>query len=165
MASRDSAGDSALCLRFFRLRRVELAIIRVFWDRGVPLTAREVFEALHQRGRWSYLTVRTTMTRMVEAGVLEQERKGRSNFYEPTVDRQAVAAACVEKILSEVIGGELGHGMLAVLRHLPLSAAARQTVRRSVLDTVTPGRSESAGSAGGVSDSARDVPISSMPAL
>jgi predicted transcriptional regulator len=120
------------CLRFCRLRRVELAIIKVLWDTGVPLTAREVFEELHRRGRWSYLTVRTTMTRMVEGGVLEQQRRGRSNLYEPTVDRHTVAAMCVEEVISQVLGGELCHGVVSVLKHLPLSPDARQLVRRSI---------------------------------
>ncbi|MGD8240530.1 MAG: BlaI/MecI/CopY family transcriptional regulator [Armatimonadota bacterium] len=139
-----SAKERTRCLRFCRLKRVELPIMKVLWEAGVPLTAREVFEELHRRGRWSYLTVRTTVTRMVEAGVLRQERRGRSNLYEPRVERQAVAAACVEEVINEVLGGELGHAVVSVIRHLPLSREAVRLVRRSLSDAPAPAASASA---------------------
>lgn len=163
MVGTESVAERAKCLRFCRVRRVELAIIKVLWDAGVPLTAREVFEELHRRGRWSYLTVRTTMTRMVEADVLLQERRGRSNFYEPTVERQEVAAACVAEVISQVVGGELGHAVVSVLRHLPLSPDALRVVWLSVSEAAAAGGASSPRPSGPreVDDRVGEQPISS----
>jgi predicted transcriptional regulator len=165
MFGTESVGERTKHLRFCRLRRVELAITKVLWDAGVPLTAREVFEELHRRGRWSYLTVRTTMTRMVDAGVLGQQRRGRSNLYEPTVERHAVAATCVEEVISQVLGGDLAHGVVSVLKHLPLSRDALGLVRRSVSD-VSASRgltSGPPGRAGMRDDPLTEAPIRSVP--
>jgi predicted transcriptional regulator len=164
MTGTEAVEDRAKYLRFCRLRGVELAIIKVLWERGVPLTAREVFEELHRRGRWSYLTVRTTLTRMVEGDVLEQQRRGRSNFFEPTVDRHAVAAACVEEVIGQVLGGDLCHGLVSVLRHLPLSRDALRVVRRTVSQALEPAEVTSAASVAppGLGDSVVDRPMPSL---
>jgi BlaI family penicillinase repressor len=116
---------------FCRLKRVELSIIGVLWDAGEGRTVREVFEELYSRGPWSYNTVRTTMARMVKANVLKQDRKGRSNVYVPTVGKEEAAAACVQEIVTGIVGGKLADAVATVLKHLPLSAGELRAIRKT----------------------------------
>ena len=131
MTSAESISEVPKHRMFCRLKRVELSIIGVLWDAGEGRTVREVFEHLYARGPWSYNTVRTTMARMVKANVLKQDRKGRSNVYVPTVDRIEAAAACVQEIITGIIGGKLSEGVGVVLKQLPLSAADLRAIKKA----------------------------------
>ena len=117
---------------FCRLKRVELSIMGVLWDLEEGGTVREVFEELYRHGPWSFNTVRTTMSRMERVGVLKQGKKGRSNVYVPRIGREEAAAACVEAVISEILGGKLGESTGEVLKRLPLSAADQRLIKRSI---------------------------------
>ena len=132
MTSAESTSEASKHQMFCRLKRVELSIIGVLWDAGEGRTVREVFEDLYSRGPWSYNTVRTTMARMVKATVLTQDRKGRSNVYVPTVDREEAAAACVQAVIMGIIGGKLTDGVAVILKQLPLSAADLRVVKKAL---------------------------------
>jgi len=132
MTSMESTVARAKHLMFCRLKKVELAIIGVLWDAGEGQTVREVFEDLYSHGPWSYNTVRTTMARMVTANVLKQTRRGRSNVYIPTVDREQAAAACVQEVITGIFGGKLSDGVVSVLKHLPLSAADLRAIHKAM---------------------------------
>ena len=117
---------------FCRLKRVELSIIGVLWDSGEGATVREVFEELYSHGPWSYNTVRTTMSRMGKVGVLKQSRRGRSNVFVPTIARDEAAAACVEAVMAEILGGKLAESTITVLKQLPLSAADKRAIKKAI---------------------------------
>ena len=132
MAKMSSDAQKAKHRMFLRLKRVELAIIGVLWDAGEGQTVRQVFEELYSHGPWSYNTVRTTMSRMEKANVLEQGRLGRSNVYVPTMDREQAAAACVQEVITGIFGGQLADGVILVLKNLPLSAADLRAIRKAM---------------------------------
>jgi predicted transcriptional regulator len=117
---------------FCRLKRVELSIIGVLWNAGEGRTVREIFEELYASGPWSFNTVRTTLSRMAQQNVLKQARKGRSNVFVPTISREEAAAACVEAIISEILGGKLADGTATVLSELPLSAADKRAIKKAL---------------------------------
>jgi len=130
MTSTDSAPERTECEMFFRLRRTELAIMGVLWDAGRGCTIPQIFEQLHSRAICSRNTVTITVAKLVRWNVLERHQSPRGTVYVPTVDREAVAAACVQEIISGIVGGNLGDGVLAVLKHLPVSAADLRAIRR-----------------------------------
>ena len=132
MTSPESTAERGKHLMFCRLKRVELSIIGVLWDAGEGRTVREVFEELYSRRRWSYNTVRTTMARMVKARVLKQDRKGRSNVYVPTIDREQAAAECVREVINGIFGGKLSDGVISAIKHLHLSAAELRAIRKGI---------------------------------
>jgi predicted transcriptional regulator len=132
MTKTDPTARWAKHRMFCRLKARELAIMRVLWDAGTGRTIRQVFEELYSRGPWSYNTVKTTVGKLARRNALKHHRSRSGNVYVPTADREAVAAACVQQIISEIVGGSLEDGVLSVLGQLPLSAAELRTIRESL---------------------------------
>ena len=63
----------------------------VLWDRGTPLTVREVAEALQNR-ELAYTTVMTVLDRLAGKEMVERERAGRAWSYRPAASREAYIA-------------------------------------------------------------------------
>ncbi len=74
-----------------RLGELERAVMDVLWDRGTPLTVREVAEALHNR-ELAYTTVMTVLDRLAGKEMVERERAGRAWSYRPAASREAYIA-------------------------------------------------------------------------
>ncbi|MGI8730331.1 MAG: BlaI/MecI/CopY family transcriptional regulator [Solirubrobacteraceae bacterium] len=87
------------------LHELEREIMEIAWRLG-RASVREVLEALNvdERQR-AYTTVMTTMVRLWEKGVLNRERRGRADIYEPVLSaeqyRQARAVHEVEALIGE----------------------------------------------------------------
>jgi predicted transcriptional regulator len=74
-----------------RLGELERAVMDVLWDRGTPLTVREVAEALQNR-ELAYTTVMTVLDRLAGKEMVERERAGRAWSYRPAASREAYIA-------------------------------------------------------------------------
>ncbi|MDQ7910042.1 BlaI/MecI/CopY family transcriptional regulator [Phytohabitans sp. ZYX-F-186] len=74
-----------------RLGELERAVMDVLWDRGTPLTVREVAEALRNR-ELAYTTVMTVLDRLAGKEMVERERAGRAWSYRPAASREAYIA-------------------------------------------------------------------------
>jgi len=127
-ASRRAAGGRSLGA-FHRVNPTYLAILRLLWDAGEPRSIREMFQELRRRGPCSYPTVLTSVRLMLHGGLLERTRRGNSYVFRPTIRSEQAAAACVEDLLRAVFAGSLRDGLIAALKHLPLSAAERDAIR------------------------------------
>ncbi|GAA4694916.1 hypothetical protein Prum_049090 [Phytohabitans rumicis] len=74
-----------------RLGELERAVMDVLWDRGTPLTVREVAETLQDR-ELAYTTVMTVLDRLAGKGMVERDRAGRAWSYRPAASREAYIA-------------------------------------------------------------------------
>lgn len=59
---------------------LEQAVMGVVWARGA-MTVRQVYDALRPEREPAYTTVMTVMSRLVEKGVLDRDKVGRSFTY------------------------------------------------------------------------------------
>jgi predicted transcriptional regulator len=85
------AGYAGTIVSVMRLGELERAVMDVLWDRGTPLTVREVAEALHNR-ELAYTTVMTVLDRLAGKEMVERERAGRAWSYRPAASREAYIA-------------------------------------------------------------------------
>lgn len=130
--SATSAVDCTKASMFYCLKQADMTILGLLWDAGEPQTARQVFEQLQRGVPWKLSTVRRVMWRMAGQNVLKSRRRARTLLYAPAFDREAVAAACVEAVVSEILGGKLRDSVAAVLQHLPLSRSELRGIRGSL---------------------------------
>ena len=56
--------------------------MEVIWERGTAVTAGELLTVFAQRA-WKAQTMSTFLARLVDKGVLEAERRGKTNYYSP----------------------------------------------------------------------------------
>lgn len=82
---------------------LEAAVMEVVWARG-PSTVRQVLDGLGREPRPAYTTVQTVMGRLVDKGLLERQRVGRTDVFRPTASREAfqgrVARAVVRNLFA-----------------------------------------------------------------
>jgi BlaI family transcriptional regulator, penicillinase repressor len=86
---------------------VELAILRVLWDRG-PSTVREVHDVLRgQRDRQEtgYSTTLKMMQVMTDKGLLKRDESRRPQVYRPAVAEDETQRRMVDDLVRRVFGG------------------------------------------------------------
>lgn len=73
------------------LGELERAVMDVLWDRGAPLTVRDVVRALAARDP-AYTTVMTVLDRLAKKGVVRRTRDGRAWLYSAAASRENYVA-------------------------------------------------------------------------
>ena len=92
--------------RRFQLGELQLAILKVLWDRG-PASVDRVRRGLGRRKRPAYTTVATVLRRMEEDGLVAHDEDGRRFIYRPAVDPDRVAGSMAGDVLDRVFEGSL----------------------------------------------------------
>lgn len=87
------------------LTAAETEIMRVVWDRGEPVTVRDVYETLRKRKRIAYTTVMSVMNKLARKGVLSQDRMATAYVYSATVSDIEVAADVVDAVVEKILAG------------------------------------------------------------
>lgn len=93
-----------------RLAGLERAAMDVVWQASRPVTAREVSDALADRGL-AYTTWLTVLGRLERKGLLQRDRSARAHSYRPTASRADHVAVLMEQALGQA------EDRAAVLQH------------------------------------------------
>lgn len=81
-----------------RLGELEHTIMEVLWSAGAPRTAREILDALPDRGL-ATTTVLTVLSRLERKGLVTRDRDGRAHLYQPAAAREDHIAALMREAL------------------------------------------------------------------
>jgi len=84
------------------LGELEAAIMDILWARD-ETTVREVVDELNQSRSLAYTTVLTVMGRLVDKGLLTQDKVGRAHLYRPAMSREAYAAQTAGQIIRSLV--------------------------------------------------------------
>ncbi|WP_196189323.1 BlaI/MecI/CopY family transcriptional regulator [Conexibacter sp. W3-3-2] len=105
-------------------------IMEVIWRRG-EVTVREVLGELNESSdhERAYTTVMTTMRRLHDRGMLERERRGKTDLYRPAVARDVYIVARAQEQVSELVA-EYGD---VALQHFAAEMAKLDPARRESL--------------------------------
>ncbi len=84
----------------------EWKVMKILWDKP-NLTLKEIAASL-QETDWSYTTIRTLVTRLVEKGAIAADKKSVSNFlYYPAVSENECKRKEVSRFLFRVFDGSV----------------------------------------------------------
>ena len=119
------------------LTDLQLAILDVLWERG-EATVREVHERLEPTTRLARKTIGTLLHRLEKQGVLAFRTDGREYWYRPTVTREAVRTARVERLVGGLFGGDLPSMVSFAIGRGDVDAADLERIR-ALLDAARPG--------------------------
>ena len=89
------------------LTEAEWAIMKVVWDKQ-PCAAGTVQEELADEKGWAYSTVKTTMDRMVQKGLLGIKRIRNLQLFSAKVSRSGARKGEFRRMLSRAFDGALG---------------------------------------------------------
>ena len=87
-----------------RLTGLQLAIMRVVWERG-EATIADVCEALRPERRLAQTTVATILARLEKRGVLAHRVEGRQYVYRATVSEREVRRSMVAELTESLFQG------------------------------------------------------------
>jgi predicted transcriptional regulator len=83
---------------------VELAILRVLWDRG-PRAVRDVHNALREQRETGYSTTLKMMQVMFDKGLLRRDESRRPQVYAPAIPEAQTQKQIVDEVVEKVFGG------------------------------------------------------------
>jgi predicted transcriptional regulator len=99
MLARDDAGGQ---VRGFG--DLEAVIMDRVWERGEPVTVRELFDELSAERTIAYTTVMSTMDNLHRKGWLDRIRDGKAYRYTATASREEYSARLMREALAD--GGD-----------------------------------------------------------
>jgi BlaI family penicillinase repressor len=108
---------------------VELAILRVLWQRG-PSTVREVYLALQSSRDTGYSTTLKMMQVMLEKGLLWRDDSQRPQVYTPSQPEEQTQRQMVNNLLQKVFGGSARKLVLRAVESERLSAQELAEIRK-----------------------------------
>jgi BlaI family penicillinase repressor len=96
-----------------RLGKLQLAIMRVLWQRG-EAAVTDVHDDLEAERGLAPTTVATMLAKMERKGVVAHHTEGRRFIYRPLVDEQQVRRSMVDELTSQLFAGDVS----ALVNHL-----------------------------------------------
>jgi predicted transcriptional regulator len=89
---------------------LEARVMRCLWQRGRPMTVREVLQELNGGRTWAYTSVMTVMDNLHRKGQLRREKQGQAWQYTPVRTQAEHTAALLQEVLTE--GGDREEALL-----------------------------------------------------
>ena len=111
------------------LTEAEWEIMKVVWERE-PCAAGTVQESLAESRDRAYSTVKTTMDRMVQKGLLEIERIRNLQLFKSCIDEVEAKRGEFRKMLKRAFNGALTPMMQFLIEHEGLSKEDVSALRR-----------------------------------
>jgi predicted transcriptional regulator len=93
------------------LGELEARVMRKIWDRGRPVTVRDILSDLERERPIAYTTVMTVMDNLRKKGWLRRQASGRAYQYEPLVSAEQYGAGLMRQAL------DASNDRAAVLMH------------------------------------------------
>src|SRR5437764_7535229 len=96
-----------------QLTELQLAILRVVWDKG-EATVQDIWEALHADRGLAQTTVATMLSRLERRGVVTRRAESRQYHYRAAVTEQEVQHSMVGELTERLFAGDV----TALVQHL-----------------------------------------------
>jgi len=131
MSKSKKVKKTSLSKPIVELTEAEWAIIKVVWQKQ-PCAAGTVQETLAKSKGWAYSTVKTTMDRMVEKGLLQIDKIRNLQLFRPRITEVDAKRAEFRKMLKRAFDGALTPMMQFLIEHEGLSKEEASQLRKLV---------------------------------
>lgn len=85
----------------------EMEVMQVFWsEENNWLSLNDLCKALEQKA-WKYNTIGTFVLRLTEKGMLKAKKEGKTNYYQPIINKDEYKKMETRQFLNEVHGGSM----------------------------------------------------------
>lgn len=88
-----------------RISDAEYEVMELIWRAPDGMTAAEVHAALSARKKLAYNTAATFLTRLCAKGLLESEKRGKTNYYRAKISEDAYKRDQTAQFLSDIHHG------------------------------------------------------------
>ena len=111
------------------LSELQIALLRVLWQRGETSTSEVAAELADQRGM-KHTTVATLLTRLEKRGVVAQRRDGRQLFYRALVAEADVRRSMVADLIGALFAGDAQELVAHLVQESEIAPGDLARVRR-----------------------------------
>ena len=120
------------------LSGLQLAVMRVLWQRGESSTS-EVVEALSGARGLAHTTVATLLTRLEKRGLLAARRDARQLLYSSKVSEHEVRRSMVGSLLGSLFGGDARELVAHLVREDEVAAGDAARIEALLREAEEPG--------------------------
>ncbi len=120
-----------------RLSDTEWTVMQAVWTAG-PTTARAVHGQVADSTEWTYSTVRTLLTRLVEKGALSARKLGQTTEYTALVSQESAQRSALRSLLERAFGGHVGPMVQHLVSDKNLSPKDREQLQRLLEEEESP---------------------------
>jgi BlaI family transcriptional regulator, penicillinase repressor len=121
-----------------RLNDVELAILRVIWNKKA-CSVREVHEALQAERNTGYTSTLKMMQVMCEKGLLKRDDAQRPQVYRPAIPQEQTQKKLVRDLVATVFGGSARKLVMQAVQSHKISREELKEIR-TLLDQLEEGK-------------------------
>lgn len=100
----------------------ELAVMRVLWEAGTPVTVTQVRKALMKKTKWNGDTIKTLLRRLCGKGAVLQEKR-EVYYYTPLVSQEAYEKYSTQQLIDKLYAGSARDMIAALVKNDQLDAA------------------------------------------
>ena len=111
-----------------QLTDLQIAILRVLWERG-QATVAEICEAVRPERGLALTTVATLLSRLEKRGVVEHETRARQFVYRPLVSEAEVRHSMVQELTEILFDGDFAELMTHLLHEREMSPGDLERIK------------------------------------
>ena len=98
-----------------KISESELEVMKLLWQAGDALSVTEIRESLQRTKGWEATTVKTLVSRLVNKGVLRQEKRN-VYYYSPLISEREYNAWATDDLIRRLYNGS-ARDLVAALVH------------------------------------------------
>ena len=114
-----------------QLTELQLAILRVIWDKG-EATVQDIWEALHSERGLAQTTVATMLSRLERRGVVTRRAQSRQYHYKAAVTEPEVQHSMVGELTERLFDGDVTQLVQHLLSGADVSPGALAKIRKMI---------------------------------
>jgi predicted transcriptional regulator len=122
-------ATKSAALRDVALSELQIAVMRVLWQRG-ETSVTDVATVLGDERGLKYTTVATLLTRLEKRGVVTPRRENRQLIYRATVSEPQVRRSMVADLVGSLFGGDSRELVAHLLSESELAPGDLERVRK-----------------------------------
>ena len=108
----------------------EYELMRILWNAPHPLSLGEILAELG--GKWVRNTVGTLLVRLCEKGVVDYEKKGKSNLYYAVLAEKEYSMSETKSFLSKLYNGSIGNLVACLYENKEISKEDIDSLRKII---------------------------------
>jgi len=117
----------------YQLTDLQIAIMRVLWDRG-QATVVDIWEALHEERGLAQTTIATLLTRLQKRGVVSHTTRQRQFVYRAEVTESEVRRSMVSDLTERLFDGDVAALMTHLLSGREVSTGDMERIKQLIAE-------------------------------
>ena len=90
-----------------KIPQSELEVMKVIWENEEPVSSKIVTTKLEEVKGWKRTTTLTLLSRLVEGGILEREKKLNLSYYTVKVEKEEYKLYATKSLLKELFNDSI----------------------------------------------------------